>query len=263
MAKAQMTAISCALAIGGLDPGGGAGIVADLRAFTAAGAFGCAAVAVLTVQSTAGLVSARALSPREVLAQAREVLAHQRVRAIKIGALGSADNVLAVARLLGRHAAIPAVLDPVMIPTRGRARLLETRALDAMRTRLVPRAALITANAPEAEALTGNRVSSLADAERAALELSAMGARAALVKGGHLAGDEAVDTLVVGTRVHRLARARLPRLALHGGGCFLASLIAGRLAMGHGLVDAVRWAKSAHHARLRAAVDVGGPLRVL
>src|SRR5215472_11976678 len=94
--------LPCALAIGGLDPGGGAGVIADVRAFAAAGAFGCAAVAILTVQSTAGLRSVRPVAPRDLEEQAAEVLRHQRVRAVKVGALGTAANVRAVAKLLAR-----------------------------------------------------------------------------------------------------------------------------------------------------------------
>jgi hydroxymethylpyrimidine/phosphomethylpyrimidine kinase len=110
---------SCALAIGGLDPGGGAGIAADLRAFSAAGAFGCAAVAVLTVQSTAGLKHVRDVPAREVVAAATEVLRNQRVRAVKVGALGSRENVRAVAKLLAAHPGVPVIIDTPIAPTRG------------------------------------------------------------------------------------------------------------------------------------------------
>ena len=112
----------CVLAIGGLDPGGGAGILADARAIQAAGAFACAVASVLTVQSTRGLRRVVPVDARVWVAQARVVLADQNVRAIKTGALGSAANVRAAAKLAGR---VPLVVDPVMIPTRGRARLLD------------------------------------------------------------------------------------------------------------------------------------------
>jgi hydroxymethylpyrimidine/phosphomethylpyrimidine kinase len=260
--------VACALAIGGLDPGGGAGLCADLRAIAAAGAFGCAAIAVTTIQSTAGLVRARPLPSGEVLAQAREVLDHQRVRAIKVGALGTALNVAAVAALLASVSKIPAVVDTPMQPSRGHGRLLETRALAAVRTKLVPRAALVTVNVPEAEALLGQRVLGTADARAAAAALVGMGARGAIVKGGHLGGDEAIDVLAVGGRVVLLRAPRLRVGPLHGAGCTFASLIAGRLASGgdasdEGMVDAARWAKRAHHAALARAADAGGPLRVI
>lgn len=258
--------LPCALAIGGLDPGGGAGVLADVRAFAAAGAFGCAAVAVLTVQSTSGMRSARALDAAEVVAQAREVIRAERVRAVKVGALGSRANVDAVAALLAR-ARIPAVVDTPMLPTRGKARLLADGALDAVRERLLPRAALVTVNAPEAEALVGARVASVGEAHDAALSLRRMGARAALVKGGHLSGPYAIDVLAVGDEVIELRAKRLPRSA-HGTGCVLASLVAGRIAVAGraddaAIVDAVRWSKRAHHAALAGASDVGGAERVL
>jgi hydroxymethylpyrimidine kinase/phosphomethylpyrimidine kinase len=266
----------CALAVGGNDPGGGAGILADLRGFAAAGAFGCAVVAVVTVQSTAGLRSARAVDAKELLAQIREVTAHQRVRCVKVGALGSRDNVVAVTRW-ARKSRIPMVVDPVMLPTRGRggSRLLDRDALDAMRA-LVAEATLVTANAPEAAALVGARVESVSEARSAALALCAMGARSALVKGGHLqggAGREVVDILAMqGVRQPCVMRARRFKLGpVHGGGCVLASLVAGRIAAGAGsravtleaVLDAVRWARRVHRRALLRALDVGGPMRVL
>ncbi len=265
MPSSRPAKLACALAIAGLDPGGGAGIAADLRAFAAAGVFGCAAVAVVTVQSTAGLRAARALPAREVLAQAREVLARQRVGAIKTGALGSAANVRAVAGLLARHPEIPAVVDPVMLPSRGAARLLAARAVDALRDALVPRASLVTANAPEAEALTGLRVATLDEAADAARAIVLLGARAALVKGGHLRGRDAVDVLAMDGQIFGLAMPRAKAGALHGTGCVLASLIAGRIAArpADALHAQIRWAKRVHHAAIVAAYEVGAGARVL
>lgn len=278
-ADARRSRASCALAIGGLDPGGGAGLAADLRGIEAAGAFGCAVAAVVTVQSTSGLRSSFALKARDVLAQAREVVVHQRVRAIKTGALGSEANVRAVGELLAAHKAIPAIVDPVMLPTRGRGRLLAERAVGAMRSALLPRAALITANVPEAEALTGARVTNVSEAHDAALALCKLGARAALVKGGHMTGAQSVDVLVLREGVNgmsttaielRAKRLRLP--PIHGGGCTFAALVAGHVAAdAHDyeeegadvVLDAVKWAKKLHHRMLAAARDVGGDMRVL
>jgi hydroxymethylpyrimidine/phosphomethylpyrimidine kinase len=263
----------CALAIGGLDPGGGAGIVADLRAFAAAGVFGCAALAVLTVQSTAGMRSARALAASEVIAQAGEVLRHQRVRAVKVGALGNQANVRAVAQLLGPYGNIPVVVDTPMRPTRGKARLLAGRALAALRDELMPRATLVTVNLDEAEALVGEAVRTVGEAHDAARALGRTGARAVLVKGGHFRsaiGTSAIDVLAIGDEVVELRARRLDIPAVHGTGCTLASLVAGRLAARDGLrldasdlVSAIRWAKRVHHAALGRAVDVGGPMRAL
>ncbi len=260
--------LSCALAIGGLDPGGGAGIIADLRAFEAAGAFGCAAVALMTVQSTSGMKGARALSPREVVAQAREVVFHQRVRAFKIGALGSRENVMAVGAFLAAHPRVPAIVDTPILPTRGGARLLAEQAIAALRRSLVPRATLLTANAAEVEALAGMRVTTIGGAHDAAVALCKLGARAALVKGGHLEGVNAVDVLAIGGEVIELRARRLTVGATHGTGCTFASLVAGRLAVAGRaddatIVDAVRWAKRVHHAAIARARDVGGVQRVL
>ncbi|MFO0664999.1 MAG: bifunctional hydroxymethylpyrimidine kinase/phosphomethylpyrimidine kinase [Polyangiaceae bacterium] len=261
----QQERLPCALSVSGLDPGGGAGIAADLRAFRAAGVFGCAAITLTTVQSTNGLLSATPLPSKEVVAMAREVLRAQDVRAIKVGALGSAANVKAVAELVRKHAALPLVVDPVMGASRGRARLAAEAAVTALRKELLPRATLITPNVPEAEALTGLRIASLSDAKKAARALCDLGARAAMVKGGHLAGAQSTDVVAFedGTEL-ALSSVRLPiRTRIHGGGCTLASLIAGRLAHGDELRDALKWSKRALDRALPHLRNVGGELRVI
>jgi len=250
---------SCVLALGGLDPGGGAGILADARAIVRAGAFPCAVATVLTVQSTRGMKRATPVDAKLWTEQARIVLRDQNVRAIKIGALGSIGNVRAAAELLDAHARLPVVLDPVMLPTRGKARLLEERALDAMRRALVPHASIVMANATEAEVLAGARVRDAAEARAAGRALLALGAGAVLVKGGHLRDARGVDVLVTRDRTLELTATRLRlRRHVHGGGCVLASLVAGRFAVGDDVFDAVRFAKWVHHASLDDAVDVGG-----
>jgi hydroxymethylpyrimidine/phosphomethylpyrimidine kinase len=227
------------------------------------------------VQSTAGLKRVRAIAARELEEQAGEVLRHQRVRAVKVGALGTEANVRAVARLLARHASVPVVVDTPMAPTRGRERLLARRATDALRDELLPRATLVTANAAEAGALLGEEVRSVSEAHDAARALVHAGARAALVKGGHLADASAVDVLALGGEVIELRARRLAVSAVHGTGCTLASLVAGRLAVRATgrrspreisraeLVDAIRWAKRVHHAALARAVDVGRGMPVM
>jgi len=259
------TRLPCVLALAGLDPGAGAGLLADARAILATGAFACGVVTVLTVQSTSGLRRISPVPARLWTAQARVVLADQRVRAFKVGALGNASNVRAMAALLASHRDVPAVVDPVLVPTRGVGRLLAERATAVLRRELVPRAKLVTANAAEAEALTRARVTTLDEARVAARAIVAMGAHAALVKGGHIAGARAVDVLA--TRDEDLVELSAPRLPLrrkiHGGGCALSSLIAGRLAVTGDLVLSVRWAKRKHHAALARAIDVGGDLLTL
>jgi hydroxymethylpyrimidine/phosphomethylpyrimidine kinase len=264
-AKSVPCVLANVLVIGGLDPGGGAGVLADARAIHAGGAFACAVVAVQTIQSTRGLVRAMSAPTRRWMEQARVVIAHQRVRSIKTGALGSAANVRAMTKLARAHARIPLVVDPVMLPTRaarGGARLLDASALDATRD-LVTCATLVTANAREAEELTDERVETIEDAHHAAKMLVAMGARAALIKGGHLkdasSRTRAVDVLATRERVIEIAA---PRISLsrevHGTGCALASLAAAHLARGASIERAVRAAKRAHHAALKKVVDVGG-----
>jgi hydroxymethylpyrimidine/phosphomethylpyrimidine kinase len=266
MVARRRARLPCALSIAGLDPSGGAGIAADLRGFAAAGAWGCAAAAVLTVQSTAGLVESVPVETGLLEAQIREIFSHHAVRAVKIGALGSLGNVRAVERLLAslaRRSVFVVVLDPVLLPSRARpsksragkgrrsngARLLDARALAALRS-LAARATLITPNASEAEALLGREVQNLEQATAAAEALATKGARAVLVKGGHLRGQQAVDVLAVGGRTLTLSGRRVPMADVHGTGCTLSSLIAARLAVrARGvasdaqIVDAVRWAK--------------------
>jgi hydroxymethylpyrimidine/phosphomethylpyrimidine kinase len=277
--RLKQARLACVLAVGGLDPGGGAGILGDARAIAHADAFATGCAALLTVQSTSGLRAVTPVPERELIAECTEVLKHQRVRAIKIGALGSVENTRAIGDFLAIHRDVPSIVDTVIVPTRGRARLLEERAVAALRDRVVPRAVLVTANAPEAEALTGRRVTRLDEAHDAALLLLDLGPRAVLLKGGHLGGPHAVDLLAIASpskrspaRVIELAAPRLALPPLHGGGCALASLVAGRIAVRsddyeadaeRAIADAVRWAKRLHHEALARASDVGGDLRVI
>ncbi len=262
---------SCALTIAGLDPSGGAGISADLRSFAACGVWGCAALAVVTVQSTAGIVSATSFEPALVLAQSREVLAHERVRAIKTGALGSAAVVRAVSALAAEHGGLPLVIDPVMVATHAPtgARLLDPEALAAMREAL-SLATMATPNMDEAEALLETSLRSADDLTQAAREIQKrFGARAVLVKGGHLTQGPALDVLAIGDRVEKLTSRRLKVQPFHGGGCTLASLIAGKLASMPGAIDdaaileAVSFAKRRLTGAIRRATHIGDGLLVL
>ena len=228
--------------------------------------WGCGAVAVLTVQSTAGLRTSEPVPTARVLAQVRELWARQNVKAIKMGALGSLANVRGVTRwLTGLRGKVPVVIDPVLRASRGasRAPLLETAGIAAL-LEMVELATVVTPNAVEAEALLGQRVRSLADAERSARAFVKLGARAALVKGGHLAGaakGETTDVLAVGARVIHLSAPRVSAVP-HGTGCTLASLIAGKLAaLGRDrdadIVAAIRWAKKQLAARISHPWRVG------
>lgn len=259
----------CALTIAGLDPSSGAGLAADLRGFAEARAWGCAACSVLTVQSTAGLVSVLPTPPEQLRAQIDEVLAHQRVTALKTGALGSTANVRVVIDVLRANPRLPVVVDPVMIATRapGGARLLDGDALAAMRE-LCSLATVVTPNTDEAEALLETRIATSADQQSAARALVARGARAALVKGGHLAGPHAVDALVIGDRLELLSAPRRQRADFHGGGCLLAALIAGHLALAPHPLDpasierAARRGKQALSRAVVRSIDVGDGLLI-
>ncbi len=168
-----------------------------------------------------------------------------------------------VATIAAAHPEIPLLVDPVLSPTRGKGRLLAASATRALCTHLVARATLVTANVPEAEALLGIRITSVEDARMAATAIVALGAKAALVKGGHMAGRQAIDVLAVDGDVIDLRARRIKMHTLHGGGCTLAALIAAKLALGESIEDAVRWAKKTHHRALSHAINVGGEMRVL
>jgi len=225
----------------------------------------------ITVQSTAGLVSVTALDPAVIEAQARELLAHQRVRAIKTGALGSAACVRLVCQLVREHPQLPVVIDPVMVATRAPtgAKLLDPEALQAMREAL-SLATVATPNLDEAEALLGERLSTVEDLEAAATELQhRFGAKAVLVKGGHLSGGLSVDVLALAGRVVRLGARRYGGPPFHGGGCALAALIAGRLGRAvdplsqGGIIEAVGFAKRKLGHAIAAATEIGDGLLVL
>jgi hydroxymethylpyrimidine kinase/phosphomethylpyrimidine kinase len=250
----------CALAIAGLDPSGGAGIFADLRAFSLAKVWGCGVVTVLTVQTTAGLRSAHPVDSSLLLRQVRELFFHQNIRSIKIGALGSASNARAITRWLDAAShRLPVVFDPVMKATHGAKNAPLGPSFKHVVLALARRATLFTPNVPEAEAMLGAPILSIEDAERAARDLVRLGARAALLKGGHLAArsgsEPVVDVLAMRGKVVHLEARRL-RSVVHGTGCTLASLIAGRLAHASSIDDrailaAVRWGKQ----KLTRALD--------
>jgi hydroxymethylpyrimidine/phosphomethylpyrimidine kinase len=201
-----------------------------------------------------------AISPEFVVAQMESVLSDLRVGAIKTGMLATAPTVSAVARKLKAGAACPIVVDPVMVATSGDV-LLAPDAIDALRQELVPLAALITPNLPEAARLLGARVAGSEDeAVAQAKALHALGARAVLVKGGHGSGDAAIDYLYDGDTVERLARPRIATPHTHGTGCVLSAAIAALLAQGIGLKEAVTRAKAFVWQGLQAgtALGVGG-----
>jgi len=226
------------LTIAGSDSGGGAGIQADLKTFAAYGVYGASAVTAITAQNTVTVSAVQILPGALVRAQIDAVLGDIGADAVKTGMLGSVEVVLAVVDALLAHHPPAVVVDPVMISKSGNT-LLDTDAVAAVRERLLPRADVLTPNAPEAAALTGREVHSISTAREAALRLHALGPKAVLVKGGHLPGSDVVDVLYDGHHVHELRSARIVSTHTHGTGCTLASAIAAALARGAGLEAAV------------------------
>jgi hydroxymethylpyrimidine/phosphomethylpyrimidine kinase len=254
-----------AVTIAGSDSSGGAGIAADLKTFSALGVYGAAVIAALTAQNTQGVTAVCEVPPDFVAAQMDAVFSDLTVDAVKIGMLGNAGVIAAVAAGLDRHGQTNVVLDPVMAATSGD-RLLATDALAALRDELLPRAILVTPNLAEAAALLGEPEASdeagmLAQADR----LLALGANAVLMKGGHTKGAESTDILVTGTAALRVIAERIATRNTHGTGCTLSAAIAAGLARGEGVTEAVSRAKEYVTAAIAAAdrLTVGsgpGPL---
>ncbi|PPK92083.1 hydroxymethylpyrimidine/phosphomethylpyrimidine kinase [Kineococcus xinjiangensis] len=259
-----MTA-SIALTIAGSDPSGGAGIQADLKAFSALGAYGTAVLTALTAQSTRGVFGVHPVPPEFLRQQLDVLLDDLDVRAVKIGMLGSAPLARTVAEVLRRAQAGPVVLDPVMVATSGD-RLLDDDAVEVIARELLPLADLVTPNAPEAAVLLGEPTAPHAEAAVAqAEELHRRGAKAVLLKGGHFGGTTSTDVLVDAGGTRLLQRERIDTPHTHGTGCTLSSAIAALAAVRgapaggdwHGLVAEAR---DYLHAALLAGRDlhVGG-----
>ncbi len=247
---------AAALTIAGSDSGGGAGIQADLKTFQALGVYGMSAITALTAQNTVGVRAVHEAPPDMVAAQIDAVVEDIGVDGVKTGMLSSAPIIRAVAERVRRWDLGPIlVIDPVMVAKSGD-RLLRDDAVTALREELIPLAAVVTPNIPEAEVLTGLAIRSDADVREAARALLRLGPRAVVVKGGHLAGD-ATDLYVDGTREERLVARRIDTRATHGTGCTFSAAIAARIALGDESVDAVRAAKAYLTEALRHATAIG------
>lgn len=245
------------LSIAGSDSGGGAGIQADLKTFSALGCFGMTAITALTAQNTTGVRAIHGVPPQMLADQIDAVVEDIGVDAVKIGMLHSPEIAQTVAQAITRHRLENVVFDPVMIATSG-AMLIDPSAIEVLVRVLFPLVALITPNLDEAAFLVGRPLSSQADMEAAAAELLQRGARAVLLKGGHLQGDTVADVLLQasGDRLW-LQAPRIHTPNTHGTGCTLSSAIAAHLALGQTLVDAVQ---SAHHY-IRGALEAGAQFR--
>jgi len=249
-------ALSRVLIIAGSDSGGGAGLQADLKTVTMLGGYAATAVTAITVQNTLGVHGVHPLPLDLIEAQARAVLDDIGADAIKTGMLGSIEVVERVAAILDTSPA-PAVVDPVMVAKGGHP-LLAGAAVAAVRDLMVPRAALLTPNAPEAEALTGLEVHDLDGQRRAGEALLALGARAVLMKGGHVPGDTVLDLLLTPTGETVLEGPRVETRHTHGTGCTLASACAAGLAKGLPLEQAVAEAWAYVAEAIRRAPGLGG-----
>lgn len=246
------------LIVAGSDSGGGAGIQADIKTVTALGGFAMTAVTALTAQNTLGVHGVFTAPAAFVRQQIEVVLSDIGADVVKTGMLADAAIVEVVAQALQSQGGPPLVLDPVMI-AKGGASLLEEEAIAAVRSVLLPRAAVVTPNAPEAARLTGLAVESEAAQRRAGERLLELGAAAALVKGGHVPGAQVVDVLVLANgEVHRFEAPRLSGRATHGTGCTLASAIAARLSLGAALPEAVEFAIAYVREAMRQAPGFGG-----
>ncbi len=246
------------LSIAGSDSSGGAGIQADIKAVTALGGYASTAITAITVQNTKGVSAVRPVPTDIVAGQIEAVLTDVGADAIKTGMLATAEVIETVIKALDEHGdpIIPLVVDPVMVATSGD-RLIDEAAIEAVRDRLLPRATLITPNVPEAEALTGGRIEDMESQQAAAEMLLEMGARAALVKGGHMEGDIIIDVLATRNGVRLFTRPRIRTRQTHGTGCTLASAIAALLAQGLPMDRAVEEAGDYLHEAIQRAPGFG------
>lgn len=253
------------LSIAGSDSGGGAGIQADLKTISALGCFGMTAITALTAQNTCGVRAIHGVPAQMLRDQIDAVIEDIGTDAVKIGMLHAPEIVQTVAEAIDRHALQNVVFDPVMVATSG-AVLIEQASMDVLVRELFPRATLITPNLDEAGLLVGKPLTSTEDMEAAALTLRAQGARAVLVKGGHLPGETVIDLLLTDTGEKIWMKApRIQSPNTHGTGCTLSSAIASHLALGETLVEAVRAARLYVREALQAGAHVrtgncGGPL---
>ncbi|MEN6512869.1 bifunctional hydroxymethylpyrimidine kinase/phosphomethylpyrimidine kinase [Methanoculleus sp.] len=256
MTGAQMIA---ACSIAGSDSGGGAGIQADLKTFTALEVFGLTVITAVTAQNTREVRGTWMLPPEAVRAQVEAVADGFSIRAWKTGMLGNGPNTRAVAEALPDGATL--IIDPVMVSTSGHRLLAEDAVADLMEL-LIPRAEVVTPNLPEAEVLAGMRVATLDDMAEAGRRILDLGAGAVVVKGGHLAGGAAVDILVDRDGVMRLSGKRYP-YSVHGSGCCFSAALTAHLARGMDARHAFAAAREFIDTAIREAAGGPGPVRIV
>lgn len=245
------------LIVAGSDSGGGAGIQADIKTVTCLGGYAATAITALTAQNTLGVHGVVAVAPEFVAQQMRVVLADIGADCIKTGMLLNEQIIAALCAVLDDYPAIPLLVDPVMMAQSGD-RLLNDDALHAMQELLLPRAALITPNLPEAETLLGRKIIDLPDQQRAARQLLLQtGGKAVLLKGGHADGDQVHDVYVSAECEEVLSGARIHTHNNHGTGCTLASAIATGITQGMDTINAIVRARSYLRSALASATDLG------
>ena len=246
------------LIVAGSDSGGGAGIQADIKAASALGAYAATAITALTAQNTIGVQGVMPVSPDFIQRQMRSVIADIGADCVKTGMLHDAPVIEAVCQVLESDIpTVPVVVDPVMVAKGGDA-LLDAGAISTLKARMVPCAAVLTPNVPEACALTGLTIAGPDDMRRAAAALIELGAGAALIKGGHLEGPVVHDLLVTAEGgEHVFENPRIDTRHTHGTGCTLASAIAAGIAQGMALADAVGRAEAYLHEAIRTAPGLG------
>ena len=247
--------IPVALTIAGSDSGGGAGIQADLKTFAALGVHGTSAITAITAQNTIGVTGILELPTSLIRQQIDAVVDDIGVQAAKTGMLSSPEIIETVAGAIEQHGIEQLVVDPVMV-AKGGAKLLRDEAVAALRGRLVPLAAVLTPNLPEASVLLGRLIATLDERRQAARDLVAMGARAAVVKGGHADGD-VTDVFFDGTRLVELEGTRIATPNTHGSGCAFSAAITAFLARGADPLDAVREAKAFTTGAIAGALEIG------
>ncbi|OEZ32494.1 bifunctional hydroxymethylpyrimidine kinase/phosphomethylpyrimidine kinase [Variovorax boronicumulans] len=256
MTQAPTQRYARVLSIAGSDSGGGAGIQADLKTFAALGCYGMTAITALTAQNTVGVSGIHGVPPDFLKAQIQAVVEDIGVDAVKLGMLHAPEVVEVVAWAIDRYQLKNVVLDPVMIATSGD-RLIAAETVQVLVRELFPRAVVVTPNLDEAALLVGHAIGGIDALDGAADELLALGAKAVLLKGGHLPGDEVVDVLLERSGARkRLASQRIASRNLHGTGCTLSSAIAAHLALGLALPEAVERARTYILGAMRAGADV-------
>ena len=261
MTSPRTRTVPTALTIAGSDSGGGAGIQADLKTFSALGVYGTSALTAITAQNTVGVTAVHEIPTADIAAQIDAVITDIGADAVKTGMLSSSAIVGVVAESLRRHGVTRLVVDPVMVAKSGDT-LLQDDAVEAVQTMLLPLAAVVTPNLPEAEALVGGSIESLENMREAARQILALGAASVVVKGGHLEGP-ATDLFYDGSEFREFTSERIDTVNTHGTGCTFASAVAAGMARNLPVAESVSQAKEYVTEAIRASFVIGqghGPL---